>query len=278
MTLEKIINKIKDAGIFLKDVCVLAKENPKALMMLGSLMVGNIAYGETTGRLDKTNYLKDNGYTSGVHKILQSDDPNVSEGLDPLDKLYNPIFNPSGVIAKIISRVPEELQSNYIPLDANLVNEELSLHSENGNPISVNSRNELICSIDPLNKGYDFGDKPITLWERDMNDPNVVYFLADVRKVIDKNAGVIPLPTLNGIYQSEVPYMLTQTSFKDLPSDFDENGIVNMKDFTYLANDWMKTGNRLVGDIADSNDSGLPDKIVDFYDLIVFSNDYLKEE
>jgi hypothetical protein len=56
-------------------------------------------------------------------------------------------------------------------------------------------------------------------------------------------------------------------------ADFDENGDVDMVDFSILAIDWLKTGS-LVSDI--SGPAGTPDSVVDIYDLMEFANFWLE--
>lgn len=56
-----------------------------------------------------------------------------------------------------------------------------------------------------------------------------------------------------------------------LRSDLNNSGIVNLRDFAILANNWMAQGDDLTGDI---NEEG-PDGIVDYNDLAVFSSQWL---
>lgn len=187
---------------------------------------------------------------------------------------------------KIVSNVEGHLLRTDARLtnSLGLVNLELSLHSEFGEPIEVsNLENQLRCYIDPLKyKGFDFLPKPITLWERNIIDPNenpndpnnyTISFLADIRDANDKQGGTgtatIPLADLNGTYGSQVPYMYTQLRFNTFSGDFNLDGKVDLKDYAYWANCDP------IADITGAN--GLPDRNVDFYDLSLFTRDYLKD-
>jgi hypothetical protein len=206
--------------------------------------------------------------------------------MDYWDSIYFGMFSPDGIKAKIVSIVEEkELEADFRPEDStSSINLELSLHSQSGGPITLNSTNELWCYLPLVGSGYDFGKKPITLWKRGIidsnenpNDPNnyTLSFMADVREAMEKNAGVIPLPDLNGTYGSEVPYFYAQIRFDRLAGDFNLDGKVGLDDFAYFAQDWNATDVNSVADISGPN--GIPDKNVDFYDLALFTRDYLKD-
>lgn len=235
------------------------KENSGLVLKIGAGgaiffggLVGCVS-GQTVGRLDITNNITDNYYTSGEHKTLHKS--GASEGLDGFDREYNPLFNPSGISSKIVSKVPEELQTDYRPVDNNSVDSDLSLISETGDPITISSGNELICEIDPTNKAYDFGTKPITLWERDANDPNVYHLIANVRKEVLQNGGVVPLDNLDGTYDSEVVYWEGQVRFDTPYVHLNGDDTVNFGDYDIFISALGRTGitdaNR-----ADPNDKG----------------------
>jgi len=150
--------------------------------------------------------------------------PGSSEGYNPgdpdYDTDYNPLFTPSGWKAKIISEVEvHELEYDSRPLDNNSVRLMLSLHSQSGNPITVTSGNYLQLDIDPLNNGWDFGTKPITVQQYDPWDPNACYLEYDVRKVINLEGGIITLPDLNGTYNSEEVYGWFKLAFDKYHTD-----------------------------------------------------------
>lgn len=235
------------------------------------------------GRLDIQNYI-DPANTSGLHKSMHY--AGTTEGFDDSwDRFYDPLLGP-GINSKIISTIPGyELQADVRPLESKTpINLELSLHTQSGASVTVsNMENELRCAIDPTSKGWDFGIKPITLWRRDMANPDLIYFLADIREAISKSdfapEGIktarVPLPNLNGTYNSEEPYMLAQIRFDTFPGDFNLDGKVNLKDYPYLAGDWGQSGDGLIGDIAGPN--GVPDGKVDGIDLGAYSVEYLKD-
>jgi hypothetical protein len=58
-----------------------------------------------------------------------------------------------------------------------------------------------------------------------------------------------------------------------MTADFNRNGIINFKDFAILANDWSKTSS--IADI--SGPGGVPDNMVNSYDLAAFCDYWLKD-
>jgi len=103
---------------------------------------------------------------------------------DSVDIIYGPLFDPFPIVSKIVSTIPEyEFETEKKPqINQTTVNLEASLHEENGDPITINSSVELRPSIDPTEKGWDFGTLPITLQRYDPNHPYVEYPIHDVRK------------------------------------------------------------------------------------------------
>ena len=65
--------------------------------------------------------------------------------------------------------------------------------------------------------------------------------------------------------------------FNGWNSDFDQNGKVDLNDFSHLARDWGKNGTsgEFIGDIT--GPLGLPDGKVDGFDLERYVRDYLKD-
>jgi len=136
-------------------------------------------------------------------------------GAPDYDTDYNPLWTPSGFKTKLISVVDgHELEYDSRPLDNDYVGLELSLHDKEGDPITVTSNNYLEFTIDPQGNGWDFGAEPITLQQYDPCDANACYPEYDVRKVINLDGGVIPLPNLNGTYNSEEPYAYFELAFE----------------------------------------------------------------
>jgi len=242
-------------------------KTPKNLGLVGKVLLGvGSLVGSTeaqTGRLDIDNHI-DLPYTNQTHKTVHYH--GASEGYDSYDQIYGPMFNPSGISSKIVSIIPgHEFQSDVRPEESTTpVNLELSLISQNGQPITINSSNELRCVINPLNNGWNFGTKPITL-ELDNGQRYNVRTLTNN----GTTTGIITLPDLNGTYNSEEVYATPTLHFRNL-ADLDNDGIVNLFDYSILASNWL--GSEL-GDISGIN--GLPDGKVDFYDLAEMQNQWL---
>ncbi|MBN2270404.1 MAG: hypothetical protein JXN61_07315, partial [Sedimentisphaerales bacterium] len=214
----------------------------------------------------------------------------ASEGLDGMDGWYYNIYD---LETKIISRIPgleHDINVDVRPIDSlTPVDLELSLVSQSGLDITLNAVNDLWCSLPLVNtEPYfaDFGDKPITFWEKsiidpndDINDPNnyTLAFVADIREAIDKSdfytssgkTAKVPFEDFNGTYKSGKPYMYAQERFNSFPGDFNFDGKVNLKDYAFWAD------SEPIADI--SGFEGLPDGRVDFHDLALFTRDYLKD-
>ena len=180
------------------------------ILGVGIVFFGGLisSVGASTGQLEILNKLKDVGSSNGHYIVNHIETASEGYNYDDPDREYSygPSV-PSGFKTKTISKVDEKelwvdsrsFQNKYVDLGA-------SLHSESGGSVSIISRNELECVIDPGDYGWDFGTKPITLWEQDANDPNIYCLRANVRKEVLQNGGVIPLDDLNGTYDSEIPY------------------------------------------------------------------------
>jgi hypothetical protein len=232
------------------------------------------------GKLEIQNWVNDYKFSKGYHTTFHQ--PGGTDGFDGLDVGYSgPPFWINPVTTKIISRVLDyELGVDTRGLDSFApVDLELSLHSEHDIPISVsNLENFLRCIIDPNKKGWTFLPKPITLWRRFLAEPDKLQFLADIREACAKQGGtgIVPLPNLDGEYQSQIPYDFLQLRFDVYPGDFNLDGKVDMKDLPYIGNDWGKQGNPLdfIGDIT--GPQGLPDGNVDGFDLERKIRDWLK--
>jgi len=219
------------------------------------------------GRLDILDRLVNTFYTNQDIKLIHRGDVPVSEGYDNKDCIYYGMFNPEGIKAKIVSIIPGyELEIDVRPIDSTSpVNLELSIHGQNanrGDPITMSCENVLKCSL-PISGApyfYNFGKKPITLWERTIIDPNenpndpnnyTLSFMADIREAID-NGTAIPLADLNGTYGSEVPYAWLQVRFDKFPGDSNLDGRVDLEDLSYIGRDWMVTDINSVADISGS--------------------------
>ena len=209
---------------------------------------------------------------------------------DDYDSYDYPYFMPfEKPNTKVVSLVEtqegkKELEKDSRQLESfKAVNLELSVDTGGGN-IDISCANNLWCSIDPQNKGYDFGIKPITLWRRFPAEQDKLQFLADIREAFAKSDFVsdnvkyarVPLPFMDRTYENQIPYEFLQVRFDVYPGDIDFNGIVDVKDLHYVGKDWKKTGAPLefVGDIT--GELGLPDGNVDARDLELFVRHWLK--
>jgi len=159
-TLEKIIKGIKKVG-----------KKAIAPILIPMMLTGPI--NASIGRLDIEININSIDYVNNTFKT--GNYPGSLEGLDDNDRIYGPLFNPFPIVSKVVSIVdPNELQSDWRPENSlSYRNLELSLHSESGAPIYVNSSNNYLeFVIDPTSRGWDFGNKPITLQQQDLSDLN----------------------------------------------------------------------------------------------------------
>lgn len=218
-----------------------------------------------------------------IHRQGATDDCGTYDStyLAPFDK-------PNTKIVSILETQEgkKELETDSRPLESfTPVNLELSVDTGEG-AIDISCANNLWCSIDPNNRGYDFGVKPITLWRRFPAEPERLQFLADIREAFAKNwfdyydqkFTAVPLPGLNGTFEDQVPYEFLQVRFDVYPGDFDLNGIVDTKDLALLGKDWGGRGRGAplehVGDIT--GPLGIPDGKVDGFDLELLTRYWLK--
>ncbi len=174
---------------------------------------------ETSGESDdikgslEIDNLINRGYTSSSLGFAHY--PGASEGTDDYDSRYYAMFDPSGIASKIISKVESyELDADVRPVESKTeVYLELSLVSQSGKNLKINSPNELRVSM-PL-EGYDFGSQTLTFQQYNPDDPSESYPEYDIKKLIEdgNGAGTIKLPDLNGTYQSEKPYAYFKIKF-----------------------------------------------------------------
>jgi hypothetical protein len=278
--------KTKAAGIFFTTTALTMVVGTMILLAIATDTEAQIEY--KNGRWELANRVSWVAYLDsfGMHRLRHL--PEGEEGYGGYDWNYSHFPMWMGELStKIVSIIPgHELLSDLRPIDSlTPVNLELSLHTRSGNPITLpNLGNWLQCIIDPANSGWTFEPKPITLWRRNIIDPNsnpndpnnyTISFMADIREAIAKQGGIIPLPDLNGTYQSQVAYAWLQVRFDIFAGDFDFNRRLDFADLSYLAQDWMATDVNSVADITSPN--GLPDKAVDMWDLELFSRNWLKD-
>lgn len=88
-----------------------------------------------------------------------------SEDFGEHDKKYTLLFDPNGKSSKINSVVENnDLKYDARPIDSmSTVNLDLSLVTSSGNPMTIESTNELVIEFPLENEGYDFGSKTITI-------------------------------------------------------------------------------------------------------------------
>jgi hypothetical protein len=257
------------------------------IISLGSL-VGSANATDVFGRLDIYNSVGDNRFGGYACKLLQVDYyADVSDGIDVHDRIFGGIlFNPDGLGTKIISKIPSyELMGDYRPADSKaIVYLELSLISQNGHPMTVSCWNKLNFDLFVYGSGSSwynnkFGDNPITIQQYDPCNPNACYPEYDVRKAINLNGGDIPLPDLNGTYNSEEPYAWFRLFFDRYHTDLNDDQKANFEDFAIFANAWQGPGITLadrqnpadLGAYADYDMNGN----VDANDLWIFAERWL---
>ena len=172
-----------------------------------------VTYG--TGKLEIINWISDSDFDKGSYNVVHYS--GGTEGYGTYDRRYSSFFSPSGKATKIISNITEyQLRVDTRPVDSlSTIYLELSLHSQGGGAITINSTNELRLSL-PLAGApyfYNFTNKTLTIQQYDPNNTAASYPSYDVRDVIDDDGGVITLARLDGSYESEVPYAWFRVGF-----------------------------------------------------------------
>lgn len=246
-----------------------------------------------TGKLRIGNYVYNNDFIRKTHNTLHY--PGCTEGYDEgWDFMNSHRYNlETEIISKNSQIAGYELDTESRPLESlTPVDLELSLYSISGSVI-MDNENELWISLPFSSDGWDFGKKPITLWEKTIIDPNnnpndpnnyTASFLADIREAIDKSdfytttgkTAKIPIQKLQGTFYNNNTYMYAQTRFDVAPVDQDLDRRVDANDFAYFGADWKKTaqpGETLLADTT--GPAGIPDKTVDIYDLKHFARYWL---
>jgi len=170
-----------------------------------------VEYG--TGKLDIINWVSDYEFGKGSCNVVHYS--RGTEGYGTYDRGYGSFFSPSGKSTKIISNITGyELEIDSRPVNSlSTIYLELSLHSQSGGAITINSTNELRISFPLESRGYTFANKTLTIQQYDPSNPSASYTAYDVRDVIDDNAGMITLARLDGSYDSEVPYAWFKVGF-----------------------------------------------------------------
>ncbi len=111
-----------------------------------------------------------------------------------------------------------------------------------------------------------FAGKPIIFQQYDPADPNAHYPVWDIRRIIANHQGILPLADLQGPVASGVPYLCARVSTNRLLGDVLRDGRIDANDYRLIALDQGLTGPADT-DIASSRGLGLPDSVVDAWDL-----------
>ena len=261
------------AGITISPHKMVAVPNFPAVKMLAD-------YEHQNGKLRIANYVYNGEFTNTPHYTVHY--AGAIEGKDSFDSRYSnpPDFTKNTKVVSIIfdNEVKYELKNDARPVESiTPVNLEISLHSQDGSDIVMNdTRNELQIKFPVAD--WKFGRKPICLYRRHFLGEGALdlEFLADIREATAKSPGeilILPLPNLNGVYGSQVPYDFFQVRF-EFPGDFNMDGKQNLKDMAYMEG-WKQPEAGSLADITGPN--GVPDKIFDEYDLGAWTDDYLKD-
>ena len=127
------------------------------------------------------------------------------------------------------------------------------------------------------NKGR-FGDMPLILTKETPDGNNLPYgYRGDIRAEMDYSGpdfASIPFGKLPaGTYTPDTPFLHLRVDFEKLIADLDGHDVVNLKDYAIMAKYWMHEGS-CIADI--SGPDGIPDMIVDTYDLARMAGDWLQ--
>lgn len=217
------------------------------------------------------------GVAKTTHNLEHSTSVYANELLDVLDIPWKSTPKPmSPTWIEVASNPYEELLSKDVrPVNSTTsCLQTLSVVTSDGEPYTFNNvSNELRLTIDPGNNGKNFSGEPITV----QLDNGQRYAVTNINSGSTPDL-VIPLPNLNGTYQSGVPYATPSVNFRKT-ADLNNSGTVDAVDLALMAGNWLNTdsnpqsGPYLLGDIAGNN--GLPDGQVDLLDFAEFSNQWL---
>jgi hypothetical protein len=199
--------------------------------------------------------------------------PNAADGLDANDVTYGypkQVTQASRIVSVVADRKlgsTYELSTDARPATSgDSVRLQLSLASASGQPVVISAANELRFSF-PAKTSDNFSGKPITLQQYDPCNPAAQFPIYDVRALIAKNAGILPLRELSQAYHAQQPYACFTLSFNRALTDLSGDGRTNLTDFALLAQHWMESQVVTVADIAGAQTVGIPDGNVDVHDL-----------
>lgn len=202
-------------------------------------------------------------------------------GIDPNDVLYSIVpgtkivslinkKNTKGEIFGFYELIKDARPKNPDPNDPNsLTLLELSLYNVNPEQ-TVSTENCLKFWI----ANNAFAGKPITI-QQISSDPNIVYPLWDVNEIINKNSRQLPLSNLVN-QKVNIPYAYFTLSTNRQIADINDDGIIDLTDYSLLLQDLGKQG-IFRSDIAAAKGLGLPDGIVNATDEIAFITEYNKQ-
>ncbi|MGE5295846.1 MAG: hypothetical protein ACM3VT_13550 [Solirubrobacterales bacterium] len=125
--------------------------------------------------------------------------------------------------------------------------------------------NELIFSF-PTGAKDCFAGKTITFQLYDPADPRTTYPVWDVRKIVANNQGVLSLQDLTDSLVAGVPYLCARVSTSRQLGDVLRDGRIDVNDYNQVASQEGLAGST-DADIASSSGLGLPDGVVDVWDL-----------
>jgi hypothetical protein len=207
----------------------------------------------------------------------------ANEGIDDYDELSQ--STGPAICSTVISVVREPLtHASYgLARDARPkgsvgeIDLRVGLESLTGAKISFPAPTDssLVFVLPRQRTGYDFRGRPITVQQYDPRDPTVEYPIYDVRRLLGKTAGVLPLLRLQGSYESGVPYAFFTLSFtREASTDLTRDKVLNLRDFAALAKGWKQAEKPTVIDIAGRHGMGVPDGNVNGFDLKAFCRDW----
>ncbi len=219
----------------------------------------------------------------GDSRPLQvSHDQNGREGFDIRDVEVNSTHpNNSGLVSVLIDpdagsrrNLKTDTRPKDSPSDLLL---ELRLISASGEPVifSAPTRHELRFGLPNQPWGNDFPRQPVTIQQYDPLHPAILFPIYDVKKLVARNAGVFPLPDLQGSYDSGQPFAYFRLSFtRPGGADLTDDGRLDLRDFSFLARDWHHSGPGITLDLGGPAGWGAPDGRVDARDLQAFCWDW----
>lgn len=126
-----------------------------------------------------------------------------------------------------------------------------------------------------------FGDMPLISTKEDANGNNIENdgYRGDIRAEMDYSgpdfASIDFGKLAEGTYEPNTPFLHLRVDFKKLIADLDNKNpySVNLKDYVIMSKHWLEEG-RCLADIYGPN--GVPDRIVDYYDIAKMAEQWLQ--